>query len=911
MTFLRAFSESICYIDEERSSHHVMEDNRASCYIKELQSKMDHHDELPEQASLQAHSQLAEQLHRLQAIEKISAIIAQASDINSMLHDVLQQILTILGCDRSWLLYPCDPTAATWKVPMECSRQEWPGAGILDDLPMTDELAKIFHTVLHADGPITFDRVTDQNFANSDFTQKFSIQSQMLICLQPKIGKPWILGIHHCASLKKISLHEQATFWAIANRIADSLSSLLMLQDLTESEARFRVLMENAPEAIFVLDSEQLTLLQVNDKLSELCGISRAQLLKTGLSSILTQQPTLQQAIEECVAGKTPCVELNFTNHQQKKLVVEVRLVKLPASQKSLIRGSITDITARKQEEVQLRKLSSALQQTGDAISITDKDGFIEYVNPAFEQITGYVAAVAIGKRPSLLRSQRHDKAFYQNLWRTISAGQIYADIIINRKFNGSLYYEEKTISPLKDAEGNITHYISSGRDITERMELQQRMQYLAHHDILTDLPNRALFFDRLEQALSHAVRNNSMLAVMFLDLDRFKNINDTLGHDVGDRVLKKAAKRLSKQLRASDSIARLGGDEFAILLENIESIENAKGVAQGLVSCFSKAFTINKRELFVTTSLGISIFPSDGDNANQLLKNADIAMYQAKKLGKDTYQCYYKEMNELADKHFTLESELHHALEKDEFRLHYQPKIDLHTQQIIGSEILLRWQHPTLGLIPPDEFIPLLEETGMIVAVGEWTLATACQHLKQWLAEGLQPGSIAINLSARQFTSSGLEKRLIEIIDLYQIPHQLIEIEITESLLIKNQATAERILNHFRQQGITLALDDFGTGYSSLSYLKRFPIDVIKIDQSFIADLPGDDGDSALVNSIIAMAQALKLTTVAEGIESPQQQQHLQQKGCDIGQGYLFSRPLEPQAFTHYLQVNKEKSMC
>lgn len=853
-------------------------------------------------SSEQTHPDLANQLHLLQALETVSQIIAQSDDLDSMLRNVLEQMLTILECDRSWLLYPCEPKSPTWRVPMECSRPEWPGAGALDDLPMTPEVATFFEQILQSNTPVVFSRENDEAFRTSSFTIQFSIQSQMLICLRPKIGKPWVLGIHHCSSVCEITPQQKAIFVAIANRMADSLSTLLTLQDLTESEARFRVLMENAPEAIFVLDVGRRQLTQVNDQLSELFGLSREQLLQVGLDSLIPRQPELDIAIEQCQDGEAPCIELSFPNKDSGQMICEIRLVKLPASQKNLIRGSITDITSRKLEEEQMRKLSSALQQTADAVSITDQDGIIEYVNPAFEEITGYSAQQTLGETHRLLCSHRHDAIFYQKMWRIISSGDVYADIFINRKQDGTLYYEEKTISPLKNSDGIITHYISSGRDITERIEFQERMQYLAHHDILTNLPNRALFFDRLEQALSHAVRDSKLLSVMFLDLDRFKNINDTLGHDIGDRVLVKVAKRLADQLRASDTIARLGGDEFAILLESIDNTSSVRQIATNLINTLTQPLHVDKHELFVTTSIGISTFPGDGNDAQVLLKNADIAMYQAKTLGKNTYQCYYKEMNEEADKHFTLETELRRALEKNEFRLHYQPKADLNSDQVVGSEALLRWQHPTLGLVPPVDFIPLLEETGMIVEVGEWVLETACQHLRQWIKQGIQPGSVAFNLSARQFASPEIETRLLAIIDKHEIPHSLIEVEITESLLIKNQNSAQRILEHFSNNGISLALDDFGTGYSSLSYLKRFPINVIKIDRSFVHDLPGDEDDSALVNTILAMAKALKLKTVAEGIETQAQYRHLQQQGCDRGQGYLISKPLTPKAFSQYL---------
>lgn len=855
-------------------------------------------------------SDLLSQLEQLQSLEKINQIIAKSDSVEAMLQAVLQELLEILNCDRSWLLFPCDPYATTWQVPMEYNRPEWPGAGVMHNLPMTPQSAFIFQTVLDSHSAVIFDREKDPIFRDSNFTEQFSIQSQMLICLKPKVGKPWVMGIHNCAKLHKYTNSEIAIFEAISNRVADSLATLLTLQDLTESEARFRVLVENAPEAIFVLDAQQERLIQVNDKLSKLLGFSKSDLLNSHWRDLIPAQNNIEEAFKLCLEGKTPSIECSFVDKNSNPITCEVRFIQLPASQQSLIRGSVTDITDRKRNEMKMRKLSSALQQTGDAIAITDQNGIVEFVNPSFERITGYSSREIIGKSLCVLRSDKHDDAFFENLWKTISRGQVVNDIFINRKKDGSLYYEEKSISPLKDEQGNITHYISSGRDISERMETQERLHYLAHHDVLTDLPNRMLFSDRLEQAIYNASRKSELLSVMFLDLDRFKIINDTLGHDIGDIVLQKIAERLKGTLRVSDTIARLGGDEFAILLQNIDTVESSKSIALNLINTLSQPVLAKEHELYITTSIGISTFPTDGSDANTLLKNADIAMYQAKHLGKNTYQCYYKEMNELADKHFSLEIELRHALENNEFHLYYQPQIDLTNHKIKGSEALLRWQHPKLGLVSPADFIPLLEETGMIIPVGEWVLKTACDDLKEWLDQGLEPGTIAINLSARQFSSPKIETKLIRIIQESGIPAEMIEMEITESLLIKNQNSALRILETFHKHNLTLALDDFGTGYSSLSYLKKFPIDIIKIDQSFICELPGDEDDTALVNTIIAMAKALKLKTVAEGIESKEQYHHLQEQGCDIGQGYLISKPIEHKQYTDYLKNFKPQAI-
>lgn len=844
-----------------------------------------------------------EQLKLLRAVERVNEIIADSNDIDSLFHNVLQDMLHSLNCDRTWLLYPCDSTSPTWQVPVEVAREEWPGAGRLDNLSMTKDSAAVFDIISQNKHPVIFDREHHPDFANHDFTKQFSIQSQMVICLRTKVGKPWVMGLHHCEKGHYPTPYEAALFEAISHRLSDALSTMLIMQDLKESEARFRTLIDHAPEAIFVLNTCEQTIVQTNQQLSTLLGFTEAELTKAHLTDLLTDSQDIQSAIDRCLKGEVTCVEWRLVRHHHSPIICEVRLVQLPSSGHNLIRASLLDITNRKQSEIQMRKLSRALEQTGDAIIITDQQGTIEYVNPTFEEMSGYHSDEIIGQNNNILSSGKHTDAFYRDLWLTITHGNVFNAVFTNRRKDGSVYYEEKTISPLKDDSGKITHFISSGRDISERMEIQERMQYLAHHDALTELPNRLLLFDRLEQAIYRCTRSKGLFSILFLDLDRFKIINDTLGHDTGDLVLQKVASRLREELRATDTIARLGGDEFAILLEDVKSISDVTKVAQNIINTLSKPIHVHQHELYITTSIGISTFPADGEDANHLLKNADIAMYQAKHLGKDTYQIYDKNMNALTDKHFTLEKELRQALENDQFEVYYQPKIDLQTQQIIGSEALLRWIHPAMGIISPADFIPLLEETGMIIDVGEWVMHTVCQQVKHWLAMDLNPGKVAVNLSVRQFSSPDIESKLIDIIKQNELSTDMIEIEITESLLIKNQNSAQRVLASLSQNQISLALDDFGTGYSSLSYLKRFPIDVLKIDQSFIRDLLHNPDDTALVNSIIAMAKALNLMIVAEGIETKEQYDHLAQQGCEIGQGYLISRPIDKVQFTHFLR--------
>ncbi len=551
------------------------------------------------------------------------------------------------------------------------------------------------------------------------------------------------------------------------------------------------------------------------------------------------------------------------------------------------------NITDRKFAEMEMQKLSRALEQTADSVMISDRNGIIEYVNLSFESVTGWTRAEAVGKTPSIVKSGKQRKGFYQKLWTTILAGQVFSEVFVNKKKNGSLYYEEKTITPLKDAEGTITHFVATGKDITERMQTQERLHFLAHHDALTELPNRIFYMDQLRQSLARARWHNRRIAVLFLDLDRFKNINDTLGHAVGDRLLQLIARRFADSIREGDVVARLGGDEFAILLDDISADRDVPAIAKKILDTLEPALHIDQRELFVSASIGISLYPADGEDSDTLLKHADIAMYRAKEAGKNNYQFYSAEMSARAFERLTLESSLRHALDRQEFLLYYQPQIDTDSGRIVGVEALLRWQHPDLGLIAPAEFVPLLEETGFIVPVGQWILRAACEQISQWRRAGYGSLRVAINLSARQFNEPDFVAFIDRTIQGAGCDPAQVELEITESVIMRHTQSTINALEALSRMGTRLAVDDFGTGYSSLSYLRRFPIDSLKIDRSFISDIQSDADDAAITSAIIGMAQRLNIDVVAEGVETMEQLAFLRSNGCRVVQGYLFSKPL------------------
>jgi diguanylate cyclase (GGDEF)-like protein/PAS domain S-box-containing protein len=444
--------------------------------------------------------------------------------------------------------------------------------------------------------------------------------------------------------------------------------------------------------------------------------------------------------------------------------------------------------------------------------------------------------------------------------------------------------------------------------DISDRKRAENEIQQLAYYDTLTTLPNRALLQDRINQATSQAARDGRTVAVMFLDLDRFKSVNDTMGHAIGDRLLKVVADRLSRCIRDSDTVARLGGDEFVIILNAINSADDVVCIAEKVQRILAKPVTLGDHEIYTTASIGIALFPLDGTDVNTLLKNADIAMYQAKEQGRNTFQFFSREMNVQALEHLMLETSLRRGLERDEFHLVYQPLLDLKDGRLVGMEALVRWQHPDLGLLLPGKFIPIAEETGMIIPLGDWVLAAACRQNRQWLDEGLPPLRVAVNLSARQFAQSNLARRVADILTDTGLPPNCLELELTESTIMSNAEATITILQELKAMGISLAIDDFGTGYSSLSYLKHFPIDRLKIDRSFVCDITTNPDDAAIADAIIAMAHSLKLKVTAEGVEKQEQLRYLAARHCDEMQGYILSYPINADEFARFVREGIEK---
>ncbi len=728
-----------------------------------------------------------------------------------------------------------------------------------------------------------------------------------------------VMGVHRPdGSLVWISINSQPLIHsgetrphAVVTSFIDITEHVLAEQALRQSEDRLRKIFDASSMIISVSRLEDGRFVDVNPEFLRVGGWTREEVIgRTSFEvNVWVGAEDRARLVERMRReGAVHDLELAFRmkSGEVRHLLCAVQQIRIEDVDCLLLVGQ--DITERKRAESQMQKLSRALEQTADVVQIADRDGIIEYVNPTFERVTGYSSAEAVGRKSNLLKSGRQSAGFYENLWKTILAGDVFSDVFINRRKDGSLYYEEKTITPLKDADGRISHFVATGKDITERVQTQERLAYMAQHDPLTELPNRTLLLDRLKQSLAGARWHNRRVAVLFVDLDRFKTINDTLGHEVGDRLLQQLAGRFQQSVREGDTVARFGGDEFVIMLDDIAAEDDIVNVAQKVLEALTPPFEVDHQTLYVTASIGVSLFPNDGEDASTLLKNADIAMYRAKELGKNTYQFYSADMSARAFERLTLESSLRRALDQGEFRLYYQPQVDVETGGVIGVEALLRWQHPEFGLVMPTDFISLLEETGLIVPAGDWVLQTACAQLAAWHAQGWRQLRLAVNLSPRQFQGQDLTAVVKRALTAFDGEPGRLELEITEGVLVRHAPAAVEALEALHALGVQMAVDDFGTGYSSLSYLRRLPIDSLKIDRAFVRDIPHDPDDSAIASAIIALAQSLKLEMIAEGVENAAQRDFLRAQGCRVMQGYLFGRPQPPEGITRLLQAQKPR---
>ncbi len=674
------------------------------------------------------------------------------------------------------------------------------------------------------------------------------------------------------------------------------------------SEETFRSIVDSSPTAMYFYQLEPdgtLVLTGANPASEKLTGLDRAALVGKTIGEAFpglteTPYPELYRKVATGEIGPQ-AYEISYQDGR----LFGVYAVNVFRTGPNVIAVDFYDITERKRAEEDRELAAKVFQNSSEGIAVTDIAGRIQRVNPGFTAITGYSAEEVVGQTPRVLKSDRHTPEFYKNMWGQLLSQGKWSGEIWNRRKSGEAYPEWLTISAVKDAKGVVTHYVSTFHDITETKRQQEAIEYLANHDALTGLPNRMLLDDRLEVSLGQTMRRGGKLALLYLDLDNFKHINDSLGHAVGDLLLQELAGRLLLAVRAVDTVSRRGGDEFIIVLPEISGPQDAVHVCQRIFETLRNPFRIQENVLFTTISIGVALFPDDAADTGTLIKNADMAMYRAKKSIGNAFHFFAAEMDTRAQRRMSLESRLRLAVELDELELYYQPVVDMHTGMITGAEALIRWWRDG-SLIPPDEFIPLAEETGIILPMGAWVLATACRQAREWRRQGFPPLTLSVNISGEQFRQGNFNTMVAGILQTYEVVPDMLHLEITESVLMINLSTTAERLQALRDMGVKIMLDDFGTGYSSLAYLKRLPVDGLKIDRSFVRELPLDSDSQAIILSIISLARGLKLGLVAEGVETSEQLDYLRGQGCRLMQGYIASRPVPAADFEALVLAGK-----
>ena len=555
-----------------------------------------------------------------------------------------------------------------------------------------------------------------------------------------------------------------------------------------------------------------------------------------------------------------------------------------------------------------LKLLGVAMETAANAIFVTDTAGRIEFVNPAFERLSGYSRQEVFGKTPRILKSGRQQEGFYKEFWKTILSGQAWSGRVVNRRKDGELFTVTQTVTPIADDEGRLTHFVAIHEDITAKVAAEERIYHLARHDFLTDLPNRYSLTERLKHEARQAVRHGRALAVLMLDLDHFKGVNDSFGHTTGDELLIAAAGRLAANVREVDLLARLGGDEFAIVQTDLAGPDSAAELASRLIASLAPPFELRAQRVYTSVSIGIAISPPADPDPEELLKQADLALYRAKEDGRNGYRFFLEEMNTEIQRRMALGQELHEALEGDELFLEYQPQVDLRTRRLVGVEALLRWRHPDRGVVAPLEFVPIAESNGLIVPIGEWVLRQACLQLKSWQGAGLATIPVAVNLSAAQLRSRGFVETVTGILEETGLEPSLLELELTETALMEATPRIERTIAELSEAGLRISLDDFGKGYSSLEYLRRFPLDKLKIDRNFVRDIQTSRRDATILRSVVSLAAQLGLDVIAEGVGPANHLDLLLDEGCGEAQGFYFGQPLAPEDVARLLAEGDER---
>ncbi|MGD9164018.1 MAG: EAL domain-containing protein [Chromatiales bacterium] len=863
-----------------------------------------------------AEAERQENLYFFESMDKINRAIQGAADLDQMMIDVLNALLETLHCDRAYLMYPCDPDAPTWKVPMERTLATYPK--VLDlglEMEMTPGVVEKLCLLLKHEGPVQLGPGAAHPIP-SELVKPFELKSMMAMAIYPKIGLPWGFGIHQCTSVRSWSDKEERLFKEVGLRLADGLTSMLSFRThlesehkLREAERRLHTLIDNLPDCIARFDRDG-RVLYVNQASEKNFGFTAEDAIGINLfdngPGIASENVLLAKMVRRTFdEGVANALETQWSTVKGKRYFDVLHIPERDETGSVVsVLGIGHDITDRKLAEEALRSSEERYRCIVDAASegiwMVDAEGVTTFVNARLVDMLGYETADIVGATMGDFLFAE-DEGAYEEWDAEIRRGNLKSDERRFRRSDGEVLWTSISASPIFGSEQEFMGSVNLITDITERKQQQEQLHYQAHYDSLTGLPNRFLAMDRLEQNIRVAARSGTSTALLFLDLDDFKKVNDALGHEVGDQVLKQAAARLKLAVRNSDTVARLGGDEFIVLIHDIPDAEAIRPVAEKIVQTFQEVFRVMGREVMLTASLGVSIYPNDGNDPLLLLRNADTAMYHAKAMGRNAYKYFTESMNLDVARRLQMEEQLRLALGRKELYLEYQPIVEVASECIVGVEALLRWQNTLLGEVSAGEFIDVAEQSGMIIDIGEWVIDTALGHLRGWGREN--DLRLALNVSPRQFRQYHFAANLEKSLHKAGIRGEQLELEITEGILLGGEVGAAEVISQLRELGVYISMDDFGTGYSSLSYLRNYHFDTLKVDRVFIRDIIDDPNDRELIIATLRMARGLGVRVVAEGVETAEQLAFLRREQCDCAQGLYLGPPMKEREVAELLE--------
>jgi diguanylate cyclase (GGDEF)-like protein/PAS domain S-box-containing protein len=899
--------------------------------------------------------------HFIDSLDRVNSVVVGTHDLELMMSDVLDAVLSIFDCDRAWLVFPCDPTAASWHSPMERTRPEFPGALQAGGLQPVDEgVAATFRTLLSFTGPVTFGPGSEHPLPRQ-VAERFGIRSFIGMVLYPKVGLPWLFGLHQCSFERVWGAQEQKLFEQIGQRLADGLTSLLTYRDLQRSERDFRSLAENSPDMISRVDREG-RYLYVNTTVAKLTGLPAVEFIgrPVGAARIAAGQlvnhatiELMRSKVREALETGTPQGCEVVTPASSGAQVFEYRI----APERDVAGVVVSalcigrDVTERKHAELAQKRLIRSLRLLSMSnqlvIHAQEESALLADVCRLIVEVGGYrLAWMSQALRPIARFSAEEgrldelDGSVPEHLWTTtpmrtaLESGevQLVQDLATDPRFAGwrerllarglrssacvpltdsrgtlgaltifaghSHAFTAQELELLLELTGDIAYGIRAIRTRAEHAAAEAKLAFLALHDPLTELPNRVALRERFELALAAARLGRRRVAMLFLDLDEFKEINDSLGHEIGDRLLLEIAARLQAHVPGSGIVAREGGDEFLILLTEPDELAAIEQFARGILERIDQPLQIGDSALQTTASIGISVYPDDGLDFETLRRNSDAALFHAKAQGRNTYRFFNERMNLDVMDRVEMQTKLRAALRNQDFRLHYQPQVRVRDGRIIGAEALIRWRGEDGEMIPPARFIPVAEKCGLIIPIGEWVLEEACRQAVAWREAGLPPLLMAVNLSVVQFARGDIVETVTAALRKSGLAAEMLELEITESVLLHDTDAVLETLHALKRLGVRLSIDDFGTGYSSLAYLKRLPVDKLKIAHPFVKQLASSREDAAIVRAIIQLGHTLQLDVIAEGVEVEGQLKFLRSNGCNLIQGYLVSPPVSAQEF-------------